>query len=74
MITHRLSAITDAEQTLVLDHGRLIERGTHAQLLETGGAYAQMWRRQQAHPEEVGSPSPAKSGVGDYSANVVRIV
>ncbi|MDP5008522.1 MAG: ABC transporter ATP-binding protein/permease [Glaciimonas sp.] len=53
IIAHRLSTIADAQQILVLDHGRIIERGTHTQLLVADGAYAQMWARQQAHPEEV---------------------
>ncbi|WP_395827277.1 ABCB family ABC transporter ATP-binding protein/permease [Collimonas sp.] len=74
VIAHRLSTIADAEQILVLDHGRIIERGTHAQLLAAAGAYAQMWLRQQAHPEELGSPSPAESGAGDYPDNVLRMV
>ncbi|QRX83918.1 ABC transporter ATP-binding protein/permease [Glaciimonas sp. PAMC28666] len=52
VIAHRLSTIADAEQILVLDHGRIIERGTHGQLLAANGAYAQMWARQQANPEE----------------------
>jgi ATP-binding cassette subfamily B protein len=57
MIAHRLSTIADAAQILVLDHGRIIERGTHPQLLAAGGAYAQMWERQQARPDEkLGSP------------------
>jgi ATP-binding cassette subfamily B protein len=51
VIAHRLSTIADAQQILVLDHGRIVERGTHAQLLMADGAYAQMWARQQAHPE-----------------------
>lgn len=51
VIAHRLSTIADAAQILVLDHGRIIERGTHAQLLAAGGAYAQMWERQQARKE-----------------------
>ncbi len=72
VIAHRLSTIADAEQILVLDHGHIIERGTHAQLLAADGAYAQMWLRQQAHPEEAASPSP---GVDDgYPENVVRMV
>jgi ATP-binding cassette subfamily B protein len=59
MIAHRLSTIADAAQILVLDHGRIIERGTHLQLLAAGGAYAQMWERQQAKREEIpGSPLP----------------
>jgi ATP-binding cassette subfamily B protein len=72
VIAHRLSTIADAAQILVLDHGHIIERGTHAQLLAADGAYAQMWLRQQAHPEEAGSPSPgAEDG---YPENVVRMV
>jgi ABC-type transport system involved in Fe-S cluster assembly fused permease/ATPase subunit len=62
VIAHRLSTIVDAAQILVLEHGRIIERGHHAQLLAAGGAYAQMWTRQQAHPETIGtsaSPQPA---------------
>jgi len=74
VIAHRLSTIADAAQILVLDHGRIVERGTHSQLLAANGAYAQMWLRQQAHPEEIGSPSPAESGADDYPDNVVRMV
>ncbi len=48
VIAHRLSTIADAAQILVLDHGRIVERGTHGQLLAKDGAYAQMWERQQA--------------------------
>jgi ATP-binding cassette subfamily B protein len=46
-IAHRLSTIADADQILVMDHGRIIERGTHQQLLTADGAYAQMWELQQ---------------------------
>jgi ATP-binding cassette subfamily B protein len=52
VIAHRLSTIADAAQILVLDHGRIIERGTHQELLAAEGAYAQMWARQQARREE----------------------
>ncbi|QAU35773.1 ABC transporter ATP-binding protein/permease [Janthinobacterium sp. 17J80-10] len=48
VIAHRLSTIADAAQILVLEHGRIVERGTHASLLAAQGAYAQMWARQQA--------------------------
>ena len=47
MIAHRLSTVMDADQILVMDHGRIVERGTHRELLEAGGAYAQMWALQQ---------------------------
>lgn len=46
-IAHRLSTIADADQILVMDHGRIIERGTHPQLLAAGSTYAQMWELQQ---------------------------
>lgn len=51
VIAHRLSTIVDAAQILVMEHGRITESGTHAQLLAKGGVYAQMWARQQAQPE-----------------------
>jgi ATP-binding cassette subfamily B protein len=44
VVAHRLSTIRNASQVLVLDHGRLIERGTHAQLLAQGGTYAGLYR------------------------------
>ncbi|HEY9445592.1 MAG TPA: ATP-binding cassette domain-containing protein, partial [Burkholderiales bacterium] len=47
VIAHRLSTIMDADQILVMEHGRVIERGTHHELLARGGSYAQMWRLQQ---------------------------
>ncbi len=50
VIAHRLSTIADANQIIVLDHGRIVERGTHSQLLALGAHYAQMWARQQAQP------------------------
>jgi ATP-binding cassette subfamily B protein len=51
VIAHRLSTIVDAAQILVMDHGRIVESGTHAGLLEQNGVYAQMWARQQSQAE-----------------------
>ncbi|SNX59778.1 ATP-binding cassette, subfamily B [Nitrosomonas ureae] len=46
-IAHRLSTIADADQILVMDHGRIIERGTHQQLLAMNSNYARMWELQR---------------------------
>ncbi|MES2236243.1 MAG: ABC transporter ATP-binding protein/permease [Pseudomonadota bacterium] len=47
IIAHRLSTVMNADEILVLDAGRIIERGTHRVLLDQGGLYAQMWALQQ---------------------------
>jgi ABC-type transport system involved in Fe-S cluster assembly fused permease/ATPase subunit len=51
VIAHRLSTIMDADQILVMEHGRIIERGTHNELLVRNGAYAHMWALQQQEEE-----------------------
>jgi ABC-type transport system involved in Fe-S cluster assembly fused permease/ATPase subunit len=51
MIAHRLSTVVGADEILVLDGGRIVERGDHVGLLSTGGVYAAMWRRQQEADE-----------------------
>lgn len=51
-IAHRLSTIADADNILVLDHGRLVESGDHAALLRRGGLYAEMWARQASERRE----------------------
>ena len=55
-IAHRLSTIADADQILVLEEGRVVERGQHDELLEQGGVYAAMWQRQIMEGEDFASP------------------
>ena len=53
MIAHHLATVRDADQIAVLDKGRIVQRGTHAELMEQGGLYRQLMSiRQQARSEE----------------------
>lgn len=62
VIAHRLSTVVDADDILVLDAGRIIERGRHADLLAHNGAYAALWRRQQDDHGQPGTAAPAPAG------------
>ncbi len=53
VIAHRLSTVVDAHQILVMEDGRIVERGTHAELVARGGRYAEMWQLQQSSSEAV---------------------
>jgi ATP-binding cassette subfamily B protein len=46
IVSHRFSTVTGADLILVLDRGRLVERGTHAELVKTGGIYAELYHIQ----------------------------
>jgi ATP-binding cassette subfamily B protein len=59
VIAHRLSTVVDAHQILVMEHGRILERGSHAELLAQDGRYAEMWALQQASADDA---------VGEFAA------
>jgi ATP-binding cassette subfamily B protein len=63
--------VVEAHQILVMDQGRIVERGTHAELLARGGRYAEMWRLQQSGEGDGGQredPRPALSVHGNQMA------
>ncbi len=62
VIAHRLSTIRDADQILVIDDGKVTERGTHEELLATGGLYAELYHTQFAHQERSVSPGGRPPG------------
>jgi ATP-binding cassette subfamily B protein len=69
VIAHRLSTVRDADQILVLDEGRIVERGTHEQLVATGGLYGELYRTQFAVAD---SPRPFIDAVGPDPVVVIR--
>ena len=62
VIAHRLSTVRRADNIIVLEKGRILEQGSHDQLITEGGAYAELWRHQQDHiPESGFHPASLKS-------------
>jgi ATP-binding cassette subfamily B protein len=82
VIAHRLSTIVGADEIIVLEQGRIAERGTHARLLASGGLYASMWNRQREAEEareklaqiddENGAPNRAPPPVQDPLVNAAE--
>jgi ATP-binding cassette, subfamily B, heavy metal transporter len=69
IIAHRLSTIIHAQQIIVMDHGRIVERGTHAELLLQEGLYAQMWALQQQRAQVAQAVEALADELGDALAD-----
>jgi len=69
VIAHRLSTVRDADLILVLDKGRIVERGRHDELVAAGGLYAELYRTQFAATD---SPAPTSPATGDGGLAVTR--
>ncbi|MBP0627427.1 MULTISPECIES: ABC transporter ATP-binding protein/permease [unclassified Cupriavidus] len=65
LIAHRLSTVVHADQILVMDHGRVVERGTHAELMRARGRYAEMW--------DIQARAAAQGGEAERSADALAV-
>ena len=76
VIAHRLSTVVDAHEIVVLDAGRVVERGPHAELLARAGRYAQMWRLQQSGEDDgagdAAAPADAPAAISSRISAVAR--
>ena len=70
VIAHRLSTVVDADQILVMEHGKIVERGTHRQLLAESGVYAHMWTLQQKERHKILAEPAADTAHGTAPQDV----
>jgi ATP-binding cassette subfamily B protein len=74
IIAHRLSTVVHAEQIIVMDRGRIAERGTYDELLSAGGLFAQMWALQQRHQQVVETLAKDKQAAGEVVSDVIDAI
>jgi ATP-binding cassette subfamily C protein len=72
VIAHRLSTVRAADMILVVEHGRIVERGTHSQLLARGGRYAELYRTQFGNDRRNGIPAAPHSNFRHRNANAAQ--
>jgi ATP-binding cassette subfamily B protein/subfamily B ATP-binding cassette protein MsbA len=70
LIAHRLSTIGRASKIVVIDHGRIVQQGSHTRLLAEGGLYAQMWQLQSSHRQDDDAEPPA-DGNGKANGHLI---
>jgi ATP-binding cassette, subfamily B, heavy metal transporter len=73
VIAHRLSTVVEADEIIVLQDGRVAERGTHAALIAAGGLYAEMWRRQSEAVAAAEAAAAAQAAAGLDSPRTARL-
>ena len=68
LVAHRLSTVARMDQLVVLDHGRIIEKGTHQQLLSLDGMYARLWQHQSGGFIDDTEVAAQPAATGDWTA------
>lgn len=69
IIAHRLSTVVNADRILVIDHGRIVEEGSHRELIQKGGLYSHLYEMQFKEPEEIVERLPVAQALSDPKAS-----
>ncbi|MEU0688296.1 ABC transporter ATP-binding protein [Streptomyces uncialis] len=72
VVAHRLSTVTRADQIVVLDRGRIVQRGRHAELLARGGVYRELWRALEGDPPAGPVPAAGRPAAAPATGGVTR--